>query len=573
MPVTPDISRDTFPTNKPKNYSRVTIQQGKSGVDAEINEALDQQNFERRQLSDDLIVDGAISSGFLVVGTGAVNQVNIMATGSAQDGITVGRIRLNNWRLDLPVDFTSTDAGHYALTGSNYYTLTGFTTPGVDRIDLVYLEAFEEDIDSSIDSYLIDPVITTECAIRKRVKYILQIAEGTTVIPSLGAGHYGLRLATIARHASVGTIVAGDVTDVRPTCTFADSINPEVVTARGSLASLNARLSVSLKPTDGTLVDSIVDGATLQKVSNVLSVKDAGIVSAKIASGAVESTKIATGGVATANIADLAVTGAKIANATIDASKVIDNSITGTKIADASVTLGKLAPLSVDNSKLVDLAVTTPKIVDQAVTASKIASGTITDTQISSSAGIAISKVNTDTLLEVGDTKWRMCATVVAGARWLLMDGKTIGDASSGATALASPDAYNLFCFLWNNVSDTYAPVSGGRGATADADFAGHRNITIPSMTGLVAVGFNGADTNFNAIGKNGGENAHTLIVSEMPSHKHTVTQRTVNDGSVAGILVLGPDATATCDTSTVGSNGAHNNLQPYRTGYWFIRY
>lgn len=88
------------------------------------------------------------------------------------------------------------------------------------------------------------------------------------------------------------------------------------------------------------------------------------------------------------------------------------------------------------------------------------------------------------TNLAVGDVKMAMRIDdhAVNGHTWKLLNGRTIGDASSGAT-WASADAEALFLLLWANAADTYCPVSGGRGASAAADWAAHKTLTIPSST------------------------------------------------------------------------------------------
>lgn len=102
---------------------------------------------------------------------------------------------------------------------------------------------------------------------------------------------------------------------------------------------------------------------------------------------------------------------------------------------------------------------------------------------------------------DVGDIKYRMSATVTKG-KWLLMDGKTLGDASSGGTARANADTVTLFTLLWTNLADADAAVSGGRGASAAADYAAHKTITIPDARGLAlaGAGTNGVMLNANAV-------------------------------------------------------------------------
>ena len=92
---------------------------------------------------------------------------------------------------------------------------------------------------------------------------------------------------------------------------------------------------------------------------------------------------------------------------------------------------------------------------------------------------------------------------------------------------------------------------------------------------GRVPVGVDTNDTDFATVEQTGGEKTHTLTVSEMPSHKHTVealgsgtTQQELtafNVGTTSGI-----DSYA--GTDYTGGGQAHNNLQPYITCYMWKR-
>jgi hypothetical protein len=76
---------------------------------------------------------------------------------------------------------------------------------------------------------------------------------------------------------------------------------------------------------------------------------------------------------------------------------------------------------------------------------------------------------------------------------WLLEDGKSIGDASSGATALASAAAEALFKVLWANdvyvIQDSTGAASS-RGATADADWAAHKRMILTDMGSRTRYGY-----------------------------------------------------------------------------------
>lgn len=144
----------------------------------------------------------------------------------------------------------------------------------------------------------------------------------------------------------------------------------------------------------------------------------------------------------------------------------------------------------------------------------------------------------------------------------------------------------------------------------------GSTTFNLPNLKGRVAVGLDSSQTEFNTLGEVGGAKTHTLTVSEMPSHTHasTLTNATVassshNHGLAAGYALIGagtslvgrektvpswtfnkvhgssgagsgnytlatelagttdsPSATTTVGitNASVGSDGAHNNLQPY---------
>lgn len=114
-----------------------------------------------------------------------------------------------------------------------------------------------------------------------------------------------------------------------------------------------------------------------------------------------------------------------------------------------------------------------------------------------------------------GTVQMYMGTTAPTG--YLLLNGSTIGNAASGGTALASADAEDLFTFLWTNLANSEAAVSGGRGASAAADFAANKTIALPDMRQRFALGKAAAGTG-STLGGTGGSIDHTHSV---PAHYH----------------------------------------------------
>ncbi|MDD7756618.1 MAG: hypothetical protein PUJ51_19190 [Clostridiales bacterium] len=99
----------------------------------------------------------------------------------------------------------------------------------------------------------------------------------------------------------------------------------------------------------------------------------------------------------------------------------------------------------------------------------------------------------------------------------------------------------------------------------------------------LIGVG-TGTDTNntsqtFSSAEVTGGEYTHKLTIAEMPSHNHQI--KTNNDdwnnspnGGKYGTTHDGANSWYNTDWYTIhsGGNGAHNNIQPYITAYFWKR-
>lgn len=191
-------------------------------------------------------------------------------------------------------------------------------------------------------------------------------------------------------------------------------------------------------------------------------------------------------------------------------------------------------------------------------------------------AGIVLDKPDNNQLLlaiqaiaaasigwSTGDVKLTMKAAADSG--WLLCNDGTIGNAVSGGTSRANADCEALFALLWNNVTNTYAAVSGGRGANAAADWAAGKTIALTKMLGrALGIAGTGASLSARAHGATTGTETHLLTTAEMPSHTHTInasinSNRATSSGGSEGIM----SQLSTSNTQSQGGGGAHNNMQP----------
>lgn len=170
---------------------------------------------------------------------------------------------------------------------------------------------------------------------------------------------------------------------------------------------------------------------------------------------------------------------------------------------------------------------------------------------------------------------------------WLMFNGDTVGSAASAGTR-ASDSYRNLFMALWDNLSDTYAPVVGGRGGSASADWSANKRITLPDLRGRTIIGTGtGSGLTARTHGAGVGAETHTLSIGEMPLHGHPFNQAVNDSGSsnTAGGLMTDtanqtnraaftgtPSGTQGEQIGGTGGGGAHNNMQPSLALNWIVK-
>jgi microcystin-dependent protein len=212
--------------------------------------------------------------------------------------------------------------------------------------------------------------------------------------------------------------------------------------------------------------------------------------------------------------------------------------------------------------------------------------------------------VDATTVLATGDVKIRYGTGTLSG--FVRGNGRTIGSATSGATERANADTQSLFEYLWG--ADANLSVSGGRGASANADWTANKTIALPDCRGRVIASPDGMGNSpagqlgsgagsFGAsndtLGAKGGVEVQGLTTAQLPAHSHANTltdpghghpgstiplQGNSSGASTGNAAFFGNNSTAlttlgatiansttgvTINNANAGSGAVHNNTQP----------
>ena len=120
----------------------------------------------------------------------------------------------------------------------------------------------------------------------------------------------------------------------------------------------------------------------------------------------------------------------------------------------------------------------------------------------------------------------------------------------------------------------TYSALFAAIGTTYGSG-NGSTTFNLPNLKGRVPVGHDTGQTEFSAIGKKGGSKTHSLSTSEIPSHRHTISG--ISNGSGVGseaiVGAYNPGSFHTHKTDYAGGGSAHNNMQPYVTLQFIVKY
>lgn len=123
-----------------------------------------------------------------------------------------------------------------------------------------------------------------------------------------------------------------------------------------------------------------------------------------------------------------------------------------------------------------------------------------------------LSALATTLLLSTGDVKTSISGVAAPG--WIIWVAGSIGSATSGATVRANNDTQSLFTLMWN----AGCAVVGGRGASAAADWAANKQLTLPDPS-YKTIYCTGAAPVLTLIGAN----EIAIGINNLPSHLHTI--------------------------------------------------
>jgi hypothetical protein len=155
----------------------------------------------------------------------------------------------------------------------------------------------------------------------------------------------------------------------------------------------------------------------------------------------------------------------------------------------------------------------------------------------SSSSGSSSVSQDTTTLHQTGDFLWQPVSGTRSG--WVRANGRTIGSGASSATERANSDTQSLFEWFWNNFSDSFCAVSGGRGASATADFNANKTIATLDMRSKSILGLDDmGNTSLSITGSSSiaataiGASTYTIVTANLPSTNLSLASLTASVGT-----------------------------------------
>ena len=179
---------------------------------------------------------------------------------------------------------------------------------------------------------------------------------------------------------------------------------------------------------------------------------------------------------------------------------------------------------------------------------------------LSATSGGSGTSVDPDSVFKTRDVKIRFDDQPLAG--YVRLNGRTIGSAASGATERANADTQSLYEELWPfaNIS-----VTGGKGASAAADFAANKPLVLPNAAGRFLAGMDDLGAGAQSLltttyvgsdptlaGATGGAQAANITQANLPSY-------TLTGGTASSVTASGTTGTESASHTHSGTTGTES--------------
>lgn len=171
------------------------------------------------------------------------------------------------------------------------------------------------------------------------------------------------------------------------------------------------------------------------------------------------------------------------------------------------------------------------------------------------------------------------------------LDSQTLSKTTNGDITGTQYELH--YKYLWDNFADGQAPVAGGRGASAQADWDADKAITTPDFRDRVAMGVSSSGsittvgdtvgaTTVASQGTVGATGATTLSIAQIPAHTHEIGYG--GGGSSARLFDATSNNSLTATSASTGGGGSHSHTGGAFTGtatsvvqksigvYWYIK-
>ena len=136
-----------------------------------------------------------------------------------------------------------------------------------------------------------------------------------------------------------------------------------------------------------------------------------------------------------------------------------------------------------------------------------------------------------------------------------------------------TPYNAETFTAMQMKIFDSIFPIGRGFIDFTNTDYSNYLGFTWErELVELTPIGLDTTQTEFNEIGKTGGEKTHTLTTDEMPNHSHIYPSGEAGSTQNSQYGPINSSNYNKYESSTYGTGGnqPHNNLQPYQVvAYW----